>query len=164
MSNEQKKKYNHIYIAGKKSVIQAIDLLDARLENKKRSWRRKDEERNNKITLHCTSIPWQKKTCCAPLIGFSKSLFTLEIRSHLVTQNWDLIQCLFPFLIDYTSEIECLMWRYALIILLYSPNSDSSNLQQFLELCIGNNQGLNHKKDLERLLLLQNRHWPIVNV
>ncbi|KAK2577542.1 hypothetical protein KPH14_003626 [Odynerus spinipes] len=157
MSDKQKEK-SRVYITGRKSVNQAMELLKTRLDNKKRSWNNKDDERSRKIMLHCTNVPWQKKSCTS-LTGFSKTLFMLEVRMHLAKHNWKLIQRLFSFLPDYSNEIEYLMWRYALIILLYSPNSDSSNLQQFLELCIGN-QGLNDKEELERLLLLQNRNLP----
>lgn len=155
MANNEKKKISVFHLK-KKSVNRAIEILQPRLENRKRSLADKDDEKYRKIMTHCTSIPSQKKLHCTSTTGFSKSLFTSEVRSHLRKHNWALVQSLYPLLPDFSNEIEYLMWRYALTILLYSPNSDSSNLKAFLELCIGN-QGTNNQKGLERLFLLQNK-------
>lgn len=141
-----------------KLKVKAVELLQTRLNNRKRSLDNKNNDKNHKMTHRCRSMPLHKKSDYVSLTGFSKSLFMLEVRSHLGKQHWKHIQHLFPFLLDYSNEIEYLIWRYALTILLYSPNSDLSNLQQFLEICIGNHR-LNDRKELERLLLLQSRYF-----
>ncbi|XP_047346588.1 uncharacterized protein LOC124947887 [Vespa velutina] len=155
MSDKNKRK-SRVYLAGKESTVKAVELLKTRLNNKKRSWNNKNNDKCQKMTNRCTSMPLQKKSDYVSLTGFSKSLFMLEIRSHLGKQNWKHIQHLFPFLLDYSNEVEYLIWRYALTILLYSDNSDLSNLQEFLEICVGNHR-LNDRKELERLLLLRTR-------
>lgn len=157
MSDKNKRKSRRVYFAKEKSTKQAVEFLQNRLSNNKRSWDNENYEKNHKIRQHCTSTSLQRISDYVSFTGFSKSLFMLEIRSHLGKQNWKHIQHLYPLLLDYSNEIEYLIWRYALIIFLYSPNSDSSNLQQFLEICIGNHR-LNDIKELERLLLLECRN------
>ncbi|KAI4484778.1 PREDICTED: uncharacterized protein LOC106793960 [Polistes canadensis] len=157
MSDKNKRKSRRVYFAKEKSMKQAVEFVQNRLSNNKRSWDNENYEKNHKIKQHCTSTSLLRISDYVSFTGFSKSLFMLEIRSHLGKQNWKHIQHLYPLLLDYSNEIEYLIWRYALIIFLYSPNSDSSNLQQFLEICIGNHR-LNDRKELERLLLLECRN------
>lgn len=155
---EKSKTKSRVYLAGKESTVKAVELLQSRLNNRKRSWDNKDNDKSHKMTHRCTSMPLQKKSDYVSLTGFSKSLLMLEVRSHLGKQNWKHMQHLFPYLLDYSNEIEYLIWRYALTILLYSPNSKLSNLQQFLEICVGNHR-LNDRKELEKLLLLQSKNF-----
>ncbi|KAI4497971.1 hypothetical protein M0802_006795 [Mischocyttarus mexicanus] len=156
MSDKNKNKSRRVYLATERSTKQAIDLLRNRL-SKKRSSNSENYEKNDKIRHHCTrSMSLKRIPDNISSVGFSKSLFMLEIRSLLSKHNWHHIQHLYPLLLDYSNEMEYLIWRYALIIFLYSPNSDSSKLQQFLEICVGNHK-LNDRKELDRLLLLKCR-------
>ncbi|XP_015183218.1 PREDICTED: uncharacterized protein LOC107069973 isoform X2 [Polistes dominula] len=157
MSDKNNRKSRRVYFATEKSTKQAVELIQNRLSNNKRSWDNENDEKNQKMRQHCTSTTLQRISDYMSFIGFSKSLFMLEIKSHLGKQNWKHIQHLYPLLLDYSNDIEYVIWRYALIIFLYSPNSDSSNLQQFLEICVGNHR-LNDRKELERLLLLECRN------
>nr|XP_050865614.1 uncharacterized protein LOC127070925 isoform X2 [Vespula vulgaris] len=80
---EKSKTKSRVYLAGKESTVKAVELLQSRLNNRKRSWDNKDNDKSHKMTHRCTSMPLQKKSDYVSLTGFSKSLLMLEVRSHL---------------------------------------------------------------------------------
>ncbi|XP_043666691.1 uncharacterized protein LOC122628433 isoform X3 [Vespula pensylvanica] len=84
---EKSKTKSRVYLAGKESTVKAVELLQSRLNNRKRSWDNKDNDKSHKMTHRCTSMPLQKKSDYVSLTGFSKSLLMLEVRSHLDLWN-----------------------------------------------------------------------------
>nr|XP_050865678.1 uncharacterized protein LOC127070925 isoform X3 [Vespula vulgaris] len=75
---EKSKTKSRVYLAGKESTVKAVELLQSRLNNRKRSWDNKDNDKSHKMTHRCTSMPLQKKSDYVSLTGFSKSLLMLE--------------------------------------------------------------------------------------
>lgn len=126
----------------------AIELIKKRVQ-KKRNKNEKEAANRAKIAHYCKSFQGDKKR--TSVTGFSKSLALSEMQSYIARQDWKHATHLFPKLLECPVELEPLVWRYMLIILLHT--NDSSHLRQFIEQCIGN-QSSSNSSLLQRLLLL----------
>ncbi|CAL1689754.1 unnamed protein product [Lasius platythorax] len=133
----------------KSNVKKAITLITKRSTDKKR---RKDMEEvaNDRKAHYCKRFQGGRRSRMS-LVGFSKSLALSEMQSYITRQDWRNAINLFPRLLEYPVELEPLVWRYAIIILLHT--NDPSHLRQFFEQCIGN-QSSDNRIMLRRLLLL----------
>lgn len=109
-----------------------------------------EEMTKDRKTHYCKSFQGGKKNGTS-LVGFSKSLALSEMQSYISRQDWKHALSLFPRLLEYPVELEPLVWRYALIILLHT--NDPSHLRQFFEQCI-DNCNLDNGIFLRRLLSL----------
>lgn len=76
------------------------------------------------------------------------------MQSYVAHQDWKHALNLLPKLLEYSIEVEPLVWRYVFIILLHV--NDPSHLRQFIEQCMGS-RSLNNSAFLRRLLLLPMR-------
>lgn len=132
----------------KSSIDKAIKLVHRHNIEEKR--RRNKETPKDKVAYYCKSHKGDK-TNCRRVVGFSKSLVLSEMQSYIARQDWKHASHLFPKLLECPVELEPLVWRYALIILLHT--NDPSYLRQFLEQCIGSHSS-NNSTLLKRLLLL----------
>ncbi|XP_020296724.1 uncharacterized protein LOC109861474 [Pseudomyrmex gracilis] len=130
------------------NVYKAIELVKKRVE-KKRNRNEREVANRAKIAHYCKSFEGDKKKTL--VTGFSKSLALSEMQSYIARQDWKHATHLFPKLLEYPVELEPLVWRYLLIILLHT--NDSSHLRQFVKQCIGNQSSSNNLL-LQRLLLL----------
>lgn len=109
-----------------------------------------EEMTKDRKTHYCKSFQGGKKNGTS-LVGFSKSLALSEMQSYISRQDWKHALSLFPRLLEYPVELEPLVWRYALIMLLHT--NDPSHLRQFFEQCI-DNCNLDNGIFLRRLLSL----------
>lgn len=104
----------------------------------------------HKVAYYCKKFISDKKNRTS-VVGYSKSLALLEMQSYIARQDWKHALNLFPKLLECPVELEPLIWRYALIILLHT--NDPLHLHQFFEQCIGSQSSSNNTL-LEKLLLL----------
>lgn len=132
-----------------------MELLRARsTKTRKRKRIENAEDKDNKASQYCTSNLVHKYERTTAAQGFSENHAISEMRSCLARHDWAGLRELFPLLLGCYSDLEPIVWRYALAILLCTPESDSSHLQDFLEMCLG----ARTTKDshlLEQLLTLQ---------
>lgn len=105
---------------------------------------------NYKVAHYCKRFSGDKKNRTS-VVGFSKNLALLEMQSYIARQDWKHALNLFPKLLECPVELEPLIWRYALIILLHT--NDPSHLHRFFEQCIANHSS-NNSLLLEKLLVL----------
>ncbi|XP_012539696.1 uncharacterized protein LOC105838579 [Monomorium pharaonis] len=110
-----------------------------------------ERKKEEKITKKNFCKKFEKYKNNRTAVGFSKSWLLSEMRSCIAHQYWNHLLDLFPQLVEYPVELEPVIWRYALVILLHA--NDPSHLQQFFKQCIGN-QSSSNSALLERLLLL----------
>lgn len=75
------------------------------------------------------------------------------MQSLIARHDWIYLQQLFPILLNYSNDVESVVWRYLMNIILYSPYSSATNIQQFFESCLGC-QDSNTELALEKLLVL----------
>ncbi|XP_011860632.1 PREDICTED: uncharacterized protein LOC105557866 [Vollenhovia emeryi] len=134
----------------KSSVGKAIKLIMERnVERKKSGTSTKEIANSLKVAHYCKRFNGDKKSRTS-VVGFSKSLALLEMRSYIARQDWKHALNLFLRLVEYPVELEPLIWRYAFIILLHT--NDTSHLHRFFEQCIGSHS--NNSALLEKLLSL----------
>ncbi|XP_032663838.1 uncharacterized protein LOC116840778 [Odontomachus brunneus] len=132
------------------NVKKAIALIKENID-KKNHRIANEVASNNKIALHCNSSQNSKKKRRVSVVGFSRSLALSEMQMYIARQDWKHALNLFPRLLEYSNDIEPLVWKYAFIILLHM--NDPSHLRDFLEQCAGTHSS-NSSILLERLLLL----------
>lgn len=82
-------------------------------------------------------------------VGFSKHTILSEMKSHIIHRDWSKVRNLFLLLLHSSTDIEPLIWRYALILTLYSNIDNLYNVSEFFNMCIGS-------LDSDRNLLLKN--------
>lgn len=128
----------------------AITLITKKESERKKRGMKEKIAKDHAVALNCKYFQEQKKKR-VQVTGFSKSLALLEMQSYIARQYWKQASNLFLRLLKYPNELEPLIWRYALIILLHT--NDPLHLRQFFEQCIGS-QNSNNDKLLKRLLLL----------
>ena len=126
----------------------------------KRDRRRKqdDTDKYETIAKRCTLTARLKKRRNSCVVGFSQSFATFQMRSCIARHDWINLQRLFPLLLDYSTDKEPLIWRYALAIFLNSSESSAAHILQFLEKCMGctdNMESDEPSQFLQRLLTLQ---------
>ncbi|XP_015601187.1 uncharacterized protein LOC107270580 [Cephus cinctus] len=137
---------------GKGSVNKALDVLRSKVISRKRKTDNHNKETlNSKIESYCIStISDRRKKRKSPATIFNRSTAFLEMRSCLAHHDWRHLQELFHITLDAPLEYEPNKWRYALILLMCSPDSSTSNLREFFELCLGN-QAFEETNFLERI-------------
>ncbi|XP_011630057.1 uncharacterized protein LOC105422400 isoform X2 [Pogonomyrmex barbatus] len=136
------------------NVDMALDLVIKRNVEKGRSGNAERVSNDCKLTHKRFRSDRMIETS---VVGFSKSLVLLEMRSYISRQDWKHALRLFPRLLEYPVELEPLIWRYAFIILLHT--NDPSHLCRFFERCIGNLNSSNSAL-LKKLLSLPLKDRP----
>lgn len=141
--------------AGKRSVTEALELLQGKKICRREKKEDENEKQSHKITYYCiTSINNGRRKKRSPALSFSRSLVLSEMRSCLIQRNWIHLRELLLLLLDGSNEVQPMVWRYMLLILLHSPEySNSINLHNFFEMCIGD-QSNKDRNFLKRLFSL----------
>ncbi|XP_076243359.1 uncharacterized protein LOC143184781 [Calliopsis andreniformis] len=133
----------------REKVNEAIEML---WQNKRDKQRRKNEVEEEKQLTQIHSqckITHHKKHRRQHPISFSKQTILSEMKSHMIHRDWSKVKNLFLLLLHSSTEIEPLIWRYGLILTLYSNIDNIDNISQFFNMCIGS-------RDTDKDLLLKN--------
>ncbi|XP_033224474.1 uncharacterized protein LOC117177709 isoform X2 [Belonocnema kinseyi] len=145
------------YTAGKRSLDKALELLKAK-KVRRRKQLKYYTDKYDKIAKYCTLTARLKKQRNPCVIGYTHSFATSQMRSCIARHDWINSQRLIPLLMGYSTDKEPLIWRFALAILLNSPESSVANLLHFLEKCMGSTAEMESDEPnrfLQRLLTLQ---------
>ena len=122
----------------REKVNQAIELLWL---NKKDGEKTKTEieevEQSRQIHAQCKIMHCYKKGGRQHSTGFSKHTILSEMKSHVSHRDWSKVRNLFLLLLHLSTDIEPLIWRYGLILTLYSNVDNLYNISQFFKMCIG---------------------------
>ncbi|KAG7188925.1 hypothetical protein KM043_008526 [Ampulex compressa] len=100
---------NKTYKASRKSVEQALKLLQENRNKRKRT--HQEDENQRKITSHCTNFHLSRRKKRTSTTPFSKHLVLSQMRSYAMRHNWQHFKRLFPMLFERSNEIEPLVWR-----------------------------------------------------
>ncbi|XP_073967738.1 uncharacterized protein [Bombus fervidus] len=138
-------------------VNQAIELLWL---NKKDAQKKKTNgykiEKSLNIHAQCKIMHHYKKSKRQHPVSSSKYRILSEIKSHTTKKNWSKVKNLFLLLLNFSIDIEPLIWRYSLILSLYSNIDNLSNISQLFETCIGASHS-DKNLILKNLLLLRHK-------
>ncbi|XP_011142895.1 uncharacterized protein LOC105185255 [Harpegnathos saltator] len=135
----------------RENVKKAIDLIIKTNAEKRNNRVTNQISSNNKVAFYCNKYKNIKKRKRISVVGFSKSLALSEMQLYIARQDWKHAIHLLPTLLEYSNEIEPLVWKYMFIIVLHM--NDSSHLREFFEQCAGIH-GSSISIFLERLLSL----------
>lgn len=119
------------------------------------------KDKHEKIVENCTSSVNLKRNRNANSIGYSASYIALQMRSCIMEQNWINLQRLIPLLIDYSTVRESILWRFALITFLNSPESNGNLILEFFDKCIGStSETSSHEPErcLQQLLTIKSEY------
>ncbi|XP_051156090.1 uncharacterized protein LOC127278411 [Leptopilina boulardi] len=145
------------YVAGKDSIMKALAFLKPeKCDNKRNLKNNKDKE--EKKVENCTSSVNLKRNGNSNSIVFSASFVTHQMRSCLMEHNWINLQRLIPLLLNYSLDREPILWRFALITFLNSPESDQNLILHFLDKCLGSTIEIDsHEPDkyLQQLITIE---------
>ncbi|CAL7951029.1 unnamed protein product [Xylocopa violacea] len=140
----------------RKKVNQAIEMLWTHRQDelKKKSKLERAEKLEN-IQAQCRVVQNYKRHD-QYLRGLSKHRILRELKSHVNKKNWSSVKNLILLLLQSSSDIEPLIWRYSFILTLYSNIDNLSNIFQFFKACVGS-QYSDTNAILKNILLLQQK-------
>ncbi|XP_076752209.1 uncharacterized protein LOC143424184 [Xylocopa sonorina] len=141
----------------RKKVNQAIEALRIhRQDELKKHSKLEKAEKSESIHAHCKVVHNYKRHE-QYFRGLSKHRILCEIKSHINKRNWDTVKNLLLLLLQSSSDIEPLIWRYIFILTLYSNIDNLSNIFQFFKTCVGSQHSDTNIILRNILLLPQNK-------
>ena len=116
---------------------EAIEFLwlNKNMSEKKANVRKIQKSQNSHN--QCKIIHYYKRSRRQHPISSSKYRILSEIKSHVNKKNWSKVKNLLLLLLNFSNDIEPLLWRYCLIFTLYGHVDNLANVFQFFEMCIG---------------------------